>query len=96
MKAIPKKKKSNESVNTINIIQDSFNSGKLHIIVYLYCLQVEVQRPEESSTPPAETTEEEPMETADPELSELNEPTEDADADRAEESKDGSGEEEPE
>ncbi|XP_030199121.1 symplekin [Gadus morhua] len=58
--------------------------------------QVEVQRPEESSTPPTETTEEEPMETADPELSELNEPTEDADADRAEESKDGSGEEEPE
>ncbi|CAL8266246.1 unnamed protein product [Lota lota] len=59
--------------------------------------QVEVPRPEESSTPPAETTEEEePMETADLEPSKLNEPIGDADGDRAEEAKDGSGAEEAE
>ena len=58
-----------------------------------------MQRPEESSTPPAETTEEEEeelMETADPEPSELNEPTGDAEEDCAEKSKDGSEAEEAE
>ncbi|KAJ3592170.1 hypothetical protein NHX12_007298 [Muraenolepis orangiensis] len=58
--------------------------------------QVKVPRPEESSTPPAETTEEEEPMEADPEPSELNEPIGEADGDGAVEAKDGREAEEAE